>query len=359
MRPHLFHLFALDLTTSAGSFPLRVTWSDAADPGGLPPTWSPGPDNQAGFVDLADTPGALMAAETLRDTLLIYKTDAVYAADFVGGSQIYAFRSLFRGIGAISPRAVAVTPEGHIFVTESDIMITDGNTVRSIATAKVRKRIFNALNQLELGAIFAFYNPLRRETMIGIPTAGFTFPDYMLVWSHDSQAWGVADGNGVSDLALGVYGDQTLSIQWDQDAQAWDADVTYWNESPYKFTRLVVGTIPQAPELRAIDTTLRVVRDAYVEKADMHFGEPERVKYVKRVHVRRDSGSGDLFVRVGSRMFIDGPITWSPTVWLLADAPFANVRVSGRYITVNIQGFSDANWIIHGIDLEVELRGYR
>ena len=46
MRPFKYHLIGLGVTDDAGTFFDQVHWSDAADPGQIPSTWVPGPDNE-------------------------------------------------------------------------------------------------------------------------------------------------------------------------------------------------------------------------------------------------------------------------------------------------------------------------
>lgn len=366
MRSHLFHLFALDIAVgTTDAYPLRVVWSDAAEPGVPPATWTPAADNQAGFTDLADTAGALMTAETLRDTLLIYKRDAIYAADFVGGDQVYAFRSLFRGVGALNPRAVAVTPDGHIVVTDSDVMLTDGNTIHSIAAGKIRKRINALANTKEAAGVFAIYHASRRETIIAVP-GGSSSSSYYLTWSHDSKAWGILDNLSQTDeltsAAVGIVATKLFPVTWDEEsAVTWGTNSITWDQSPYAYANSLISTDPVNNKLLLLDDPAGAIVSALVEKTDMHFGEPERMKFVRRVHIRRRPGapSSNMFVRVGSRMTLNDSITWSESIPLAGNQQIVNCRALGRYISVRVSSGATQPWSLSGFDLEVELRGYQ
>lgn len=363
MISHLYHLFALDIDGAGGRFPSLLRWSDAAEPGTIPQVWTPSADNQAGSTELADTPGALMTAATLRDTLLVYKRDAVYAADYVGGDQVYAFRPLFRSVGTLSTRGVAVGPQGHVFVTDDDIVMTDGNGMRSLANSRVRNRLFDTLNQKRLNDLVAYYQPLRRETIIGYPVGDESYASQVLVWSHDNDAWSSGDGDYAADVGEGGVVDfdpaevPTLT-SWDEDPQAWDDATRVWNDNGLRFTRQLMGAYPKDVQLRLLDTDDLVVRSAFVEKADIHFDDPARFKYLRRVHVRW-TGRGTMVVRIGARNRIDDPITWTSSTPLAPGQQVVNLRVLARYITVRLETNDNQPWRLGGFDLEVEMRGYQ
>jgi len=359
---HRYHLFALDLDTAGGRFGSLLRWSDAAEPGSIPSTWVPAADNQAGSAELADTPARIMTAATLRDTLLIYKRDAVYACDYVGGDTVYSFRPLFRGIGAISSRAVAESPQGHVFVSDGDVYFTDGNTQRSIATGRVRERIFGSLNSDRLQDLIAYYQPLRRETIIGFPTGEGRYCNEVAVWSHDADAWSLGDGDDFCAIAEGVIVDAATVFPntWDTSANSWDVADTgaTWNDSGQRLVRQVIVCMPDLKQLRLIDTADPISIQAWIEHADLPLGDPARWKYLRRVHVRW-RGVGTLTLRVATRDTVGDAQTSLPPVTVPAGDQVVNIRALGRFITLRLESSGVEPWGLVGLAVEYEMRGYQ
>src|SRR5690606_33673634 len=101
-----------------------------------------------------------------------------------------------------------------------------------------------------------------------------------------------------------------------------------------------------------------VTLEAKIARHDLHFGDPARVKFVKRVHIRAEPGSGTLYVRLGARMTTDSPITWGSEIELPEGQQIVNGFAQGRYISVEIRSTGSAPWVVTGLDIEAELRGY-
>jgi hypothetical protein len=118
---------------------------------------------------------------------------------------------------------------------------------------------------------------------------------------------------------------------------------------------LVVGF---EDELRLHDTDDATSVSAVIGRHDLTFEAPERVKFVRRLHVRAKEGFGTLLVRVGAHMSISDAVTWSAEVPLTEPQQVVNVFAQGRYISFEIRSTGSEVWTITGVDLEAELRGY-
>ncbi len=352
-----YHLFALDIDGPSGHFEDQVLWSDAAPPGTVPGAWTPAADNQAGDAQLGDTPGPALLAVPMRGSLMIYKRASTYAVDYVGGNEVFSIRTLFTSSGALTRRAVCDVNGQHLCVTDGDIILTDGTNRRSIAQGRARRFLFSQLDQAHYENTFVFYNRAHDEVWICFPESGSRFATLALVYNVGGDAFGVRELDDTPHAAIGIVNDEEASEVWDDDEEVWDADQSRWNEANYSFAteRAVVAS---GTTLTMHDTQDAQVVQASIGRHDLSLGEPERVKFVRRLHIRAESGYGELLVRVGARMTTTGDMAWSNEVALNEPDQIVDVFTLGRYFSVEVRSNADAVWTLNGIDIEYELRGY-
>lgn len=352
-----YHVFALDIDGPGGHFESQVKWSDAAEPGTIPAEWTPSASNEAGDVELSDVPGPVMCAVPLGGSLMIYKRTAIYQCDYVGGNNKFEFRKAPVNIGALTRRSVCDVNGQHLVVTEGDIVLTDGVNIRSIGQDRMKRYLFDSIDQTYFTNLFVIFNRPKNEVWICFPEAGSQFCTQALVYDVAHDAFGIRDLSSVAHAALGLVDDDAPSQVWDDDSGFWNDDNESWNDAGFSaaIDSFVVGF---DQELEVHDTDDATATQAVVAKYDMTFEEPERVKFVRRLHIRAPSGFGTLLVRVGSRMTPSDSITWSSEVSLSAPDQIVNVFAQGRYISVEARSTGTEVWTISGIDLEAELRGY-
>lgn len=352
-----FHVFALNISGPGGEFEHLVRWSAATEPGTVPSSWTPGADNDAGDVELADSPGPLICAYPLGDALYLYKRAATYQARFVGGNSVFAFRKVQSASGALTPRSVADLGGAHLIVADGDIILNDGTTRRSLGESRVKDWMFNQLDTDEFFQLFCTYNRAKDEVVIGFPSTGSEYADTALVYDISRDAFGVRDLNQVTHAPVGLVRDAVPANTWANRTETWSAATGVWARS------LAVGATDSLMTLEAQDFIQEdvaepVALNAIVSRTGLTFGEPERIKFVKRVHIRTRETYGELLVRVGGQMTPNGPIDWSSDVSVTADQQIVNVFAQGRYIGVEVRSSDNVTWKLTGVDIEAELRGY-
>jgi hypothetical protein len=188
-----FHLFALDIDGPTGHFEGQILWSNAAEPGAVPSTWTPAADNEAGDAILADTPGPCMMGLPLRGSFIIYKRSSMYAADYVGGNEIFSIRTLFTSSGALTRHSVCDVNGQHLAVTDGDIILTDGTSRRSIGQARMREYLFAQIDQDNYENLFVIYHRAANEVWICYPESGSSYCTRALVYDLAGDAFGVRD----------------------------------------------------------------------------------------------------------------------------------------------------------------------
>lgn len=357
--PHRFHLFALGIDGPSGDFPEQVKWSAAAAPGNVPASWTPAATNEAGSAELSDTPGEIISGKNLRASLAIYKKQSTHIVDYIGGEEIFAFRTLFSQAGALTRHGVADINGSHFVVTDGDVVLHDGSNIRSLVKNRRRRFLFNQLDQDNFDNLFCVFNRERNEVWLCFPESGNTFASRAMIYDVALDAWGDRELSNISFAATGIINDAATDETWDADTATWDSDATVWNEVTYSLAAdslvLADQSAPDFLEVGAGAVTLT----STLAKNDIDFDEPERFKFVRRVHLRIEADASiDFTIRLGTRNATGESVTYTNAVTVNSDDGYADVLATGRYISVEISTTTDKTFKITGIDLEAELRGY-
>lgn len=368
MRAYKYYLIAMNIDSAAGLFPDQLLWSNSAEPGAVPSSWTPLATNDAGDTILSETPGYIVDGVPMRSSFVVFKQHAAHIMDWVGGNEVFTFRKLFTNSGMLSLNC-GTDVNGRLFVvTDGDIILTDGNTTESIIDNRMRNYLFSQLDQNNFESTFVVQNRQKNEVWVCYPSAGNTFADMALVWDSVANAWGVRELPQVSCGAIGLVSPVDTD-DWNSDSQQWDLDTTIWNEQLFSLQgdTMVLGqpndVTPSESNLLQIDLGFDFDGDsidAFVGKYSMAFDEPNRVKGVRRIipHVVANNGV-ELSVRIGTQMVSEGDITWqSPKTFIVGTTQYLNFDCQGKFISIEFSSQGGLPWKLTGFDVEAEVRGY-
>lgn len=352
-----YHVFALNISGAGGLYESQVKWSSATEPGTVPQSWTPSADNDAGSVELADSPGPILCAYPLGDTLFIYKRSSTYQARYVGGNSVFSFRKVQSVSGALGPRAVADIGGAHLVVTDGDIVINDGTTRRSIGESRVKEFLFDQLDPDKFSQVHASYNRAKDEVVIGFPQSGSRYMNAAIVWDRSRDAWGVRVLGQSTHLPVGLVADTVPSNTWENRTEFWVDAQGVWASS------LNSGAVDSLVSLKAKafvmqDSVTAQNVDARIGRTGLTFGEPERIKFVRQVHVLTRDPFDSLYVRVGASMTPTGAIDWSHEVEINGGQQIVPCFAQGRYIAVEVRSDDSNVWQLTSLMLEAEMRGY-
>jgi len=353
----LYHIFALDISGPGGDFNNLVKWSDAAEPGTIPDSWTPAAGNEAGDVELADSPGGLICAYPMRDSLMIYKRSATYQAVYVGGNNVYNFRKVQSTSGALTRRSVCDVNGMHLVVSDGDIVLTDGSSRRSLGEARVKDWFFNQLDQSNYPNTFCAYNRAEHEVIIGFPASGSEFCNTALVYNVELDSFGVRDLPNLTHAPVGFVNDQAESNTWADRTEFWADAVGAWASSTLAAARDSMVFI-HTDEMDQQDVDDAETVSATLAKYSMDFGDSARVKFLRRIHLQAAAQYGSLTFRAGGQMSPNDTITWSSAVTVTDPEQVVNLFAQGRYISIEVTSNGSDVWKITGLDLELEMRGY-
>lgn len=346
----------------------RVAWTAAIEAGTPAADWEVLTTNEAGFVDLSDTRGAIQNGLSLGRSCMIYKdTGGAYLCDYVGGNQVFSFRLFSRELSLVARHGVCDIDGGHVLLTNDDVILTDGQSARSIIDGSNRRALFSEIDADNIGESWLLFNRAKSEVWICYPTGGNQAANRAAIYDMASGRWGWrslgrgAIGQGVTFAARGIVEDSAADFEWDSYGGSWAAAPDTWDAAQFNpsqesvlsaeltnstsddgvFAQLDVGTTDSAGN----DV------NAALHRYGLDFGEPDSIKTVRSIHVNA-SGGGTITGHFGARMTEAAATQWGPMQVI-----DLNVRqqidglVSGRLIDVELYMGGDMS--VAGVTVEV------
>jgi hypothetical protein len=261
--------------------------------------------------------------------------------------------------GALARHCVADVNGRHFVVTDGDIVLTDGASIRSVAQNRRKRFLFNQLDQDNYRNTFCLYFRQKNEVWLCFPEAGNTFATRAMIYDLANDAWGDRELPGIPFAASGIINDTATDESWDADSEVWDDDLTDWNQQNFSLaTENLVLAYNAGPDLLEVGRgTEELV--SILARHDLDFGEPERFKFIKRLHFQIQADAAiDFIVRVGTKATTGDSVSWSDPVTINSDDGFANVLAMGRFISWELKATTDTTFKVTGVDIEYEMRGY-
>ena len=369
-------LFALGLTEGSVTLPDKLQWSDAALAGAVPQVWTPAPTNQAGFTTLPAAGGDILDGLALRGSFIIYKEHSTYTVNFVGGTFVFAFRKLFTTSGMLANNCVAEVEGKHVVLTDGDLIIHDGQNLRSLVDKALRRFIFLQIDSDNFENSFLFNYRAAKEIWACFPTTGFEHANLAVVWDYAHDLLSVRDlPEDWSHAASGTVLVASAAIDWDGQTEEWDQASGSWNRSAFTgaFER-ALGAVP----VSSVDGNSRILyiddtnsnRDGtpvggILTREALDFGAPQEFKYIRRIWPRIVGSTGTIIkIRIGVQDDPGSAISFTPIQDFRVNVDqFLNFDASGRYITVRFQEDTapgapvQSIWSVHGFDVEYVLQG--
>tara|TARA_R100001230_G_scaffold8007_1_gene3039 strand:+ start:4525 stop:6102 length:1578 start_codon:yes stop_codon:yes gene_type:complete len=361
---HRGFLIALDITDTGTRRPFRVKWSDEAAAGGLPTSWDiTDATKQAGEFDLGDAVGStLLAGLGLREQAMLYTERDAIAMQYIGGDLIWSFRPISRAAGVLSRRAVGAFRGNHIYVTDQDVVMTDGQTVRSIIDRRNRRFLFNQLDESNYGFTQVQVHRLLNEVWIAFPGQGSTYNNLALVWNVNDNTWGVRDlPAGCISLADGIDITGLSTETWTSSANNWDVETQSWDERSFNIVggQLLLGGddsgagVTGGPIFRAEKTNQfdGVNRTSRIERLGLRVPNGERKMTITELWPRATGGVFKVYV--GTQDDPNGPVTWQVEKDFDPEQDRkVTFRMTGRYPCVAFESNTDVDWALQGFSMK-------
>ena len=375
LRPFKNYLVALDITDSGGRRPTMVKWSDTAPLGDVPQSWSAvDASSQAGYNILPDTQGQVLEGKALGDTFFIYKNDAVWAMQFIGGNFVFSFRKVFNDAGILAKDCVAEYDNKHFVVGVDDVYVHDGTTKKSVISNKMQEFFYNDIDTDHVSKVRCVANNARKEMIIYYPN--FSNEDGIantaITWNWESDSWSKRDIGNISHITTGIVsleGTDTRSWGADTDSPTWAGSTGVWDSQTYNpavdsLVYITQGGLANSSNFNLGNTGLimklggtETSYESFVEREGIDFGDDKGYKYVHAIYPHM-IGEGTVKIYVGTEEFQGGGISWSqPQEFVVGQDYKVNFRKSGRYIAVRFESDGGTLWGLTGYSMEYSLEG--
>jgi hypothetical protein len=364
VRPWRSFLIALNITKSGTNYPHMVKLSHSADPGALPDSWDhTDPTKDAVERDLTEDSSPIVDGRPLGDTFVVYKENAYYAIS-EGGPRIITSQKISGAAGALTTNCVAEFPGGHFVMGQGDIFVHALGAPQSILTQRMRRWLYGQLDDATFGRCFVSANPLQNEIWACIVPYGQAFATLALVWNWRDNTFTVRELPGVAHADFGVV-DSIFSQSWDADNESWDSDTTAWDQLPdiTKSSPRLMMASPSASRLYLADQSRLFDSSAitaYAQREGVSFGDPRRVKMLKRIVPVFEAPAGtQIRIRTGAAMDQASGTTWTDYSTFTVGTDFEHHCFSqGRYLAWEFSSnTTTAEWRLKRFDLHVDQRG--
>jgi hypothetical protein len=368
MRSFKQYLVALDVTKGATRYPTMVKWSHPADPGTVPSSWDhTDPTKDAGEVPLSETLGACVDCVPLKDVNIIYKTDSVWGMQYIGGAYVFRFYKIFGDWGMpVRDCAIEFLSGQHLVFTGSDIIIHDGNTVRSVVSGRMRD-IIRRINAAQLQTCYMVLNAENEEVWFCFrrATDNVLAADTALVYNWIEETVSLRELDDYRCIMAGrLDSPPQTGTTWATAVGSWLERLGIWGAGsilPASRKLFGAGTL----KLMGVDYSTET-SPMYVERVGL--GVPFKsdkapdmssVKFMQRVWPRITGNPGDVVgITLGASMGPGQPTVWEPKrTYIIGTSTKIDCTLTGRTFGIRVESEETLNWRFTGFDADVRMTG--
>ncbi len=356
-----FYLIAIGGGDANTDIEDQIRWSASADPGNLPGAWVPTTTNDAGDLAISDTPGPILDAVGLRDSLVIYKGTGAYVLQFIGGLFVFAQRRFLPKTGALTDNCVQSFRGRHYVVTQGDVVVHDGARVQSVVSGKARRAIFEDLSGQFKDRAFTYIDPMDNTFCFCWPSLSSRGwcdrrARFSIGGGPEDGAWSIEKlmPDELSDAKVGAYQVTGQGGDWDSEPGDWDTTVGRWDDqaNPDVGSQVLEAYIvakkmgqPQDGGDRAGVTPITELR---WEGKELNPGRSTLVDTIRPIF--DNPGNAVIKLSFGFQESLNEPISWTPEI--TANGDKVDVALQGRYFSLRLRAEDERDWAIEGFDIE-------
>lgn len=378
-------LVALGTQEGGQDYPNRIRWSTFAQAGAEPASWA---DDSAevtsGSNYLSQMRGPIVDGLALGQDFIIYGSKEVYRMRLVGGREVMAFRPVWDDFGVLGAHCVTAMGSQHVVFGDTDIILHDGVSKKSICDARVRRRIFNSLDWDAAERSFVVHDRVNQEIWfcyrsiaddVFWPSSDWC--NEAAVWNYGSDTWVFRD---LPNVSCGSLSNAQSSETWEDNPVSWDTEDGSWSAGETSGGRGIVFAaltsqdqpIPQLLILDGYGRDQRLQLPLYGRfKPDSVLGrdyinldavglELRGYKRMRTLYPEVSTEGAKVFGRVGGALYPNLPMTYGREVELNPNKGFKiDALAGGRFVGWRLRVSGQSDWAVSGLDLDVISKGRR
>ncbi len=195
-------------------------------------------------MDLLETPGAVIDTVPLGEFNVVYKRDATYLMQFVGGQNVFRFDLRFPTSGILAANCAIEYRGFHYVIANGDVVRHNGHSIESIIDDRNRNALFAAIDSTNYQRAFVTLHPDREEVWFCIPETGETACTKAWIYSVRDNQWST---KALPDLAHAMHGpvdDGGAANTWSATTETWSSISGAWDARTYNpaTTGLLLGS---------------------------------------------------------------------------------------------------------------------
>ena len=365
IRPFKDYLVAGNVYDGSDTKPQMVMWSQSAEAGSLPTSWTAAATNDAGDDPFAGV-GGIIDMLPLGDMNIVYGEKGRVAMRYIGGNDVFAFTRLPGNDGLLARACMVDTPKGHVFLSAGDVMLHNGGEAVSIADGVIKDWLFATLDAANAQRAFLCINRAETEVWVCFPSTGQEDCDTVAAWNWKDESWAIFTVPNLTAGQSGLISSALSTSAWSTSTDTWDTATAIWSENEAASTeeRLIVATSTPyigVANVGSLDFGSRI--SWYAEKTGIPLSETaDVVRSISRMRPRLDAVAGSqVTVKLATTMNPDDDPTFSAsstytqgtTNWV------SQFTTAGRYGAVRIEGADDQPVAFRTYQLEVTDSGGR
>jgi hypothetical protein len=270
--------------------------------------------------------------------------------DNVGGEFIWKRRLLTDSHGLLAKNCVVEALGTHYFMSDADIMMNDGNSVKSILYGKLKSKYADNLDSSNYANSYA----------ITYPESGYTLPSTVIVYNYIEGTLAVRSLTGIH-TAMTVGPILSTPLTWASITNTWANIMSVWNYDPTsKFSSGIVGVDRATSAIYSLEVDDgATTQNTVVERLSIAVEGQEVAITTQSVYPHMTCG-GDVSIQLGSQSFVGAPIRWKPAVLFNPNTNRkVDIRTTGTLLSWRIESVGVNPFILTGMDIEYVIDGAR
>ena len=304
--------------------------------------------------------GDLVDGLTLRDNFMLYSQRGISVLSFVGGELIWARAVLSTSYGLLAKNCVVESKGYHYFLSDGDILKTDGNSIVSLLHNQMQTQLVNNIDPINYMNSFAFSNPVTEEIWFCIPQVNHVLPNIAFVINTQDD---LVSMRSIPDTTTGINFGPNLQtpILWSNVLGSWNENAKKWAYDPTSiFSRTIVATnnVNSAIVSLELDDTT-TTQDTILERLSFPLEGQEVVTTTQSVFPHIVS-QVPVLIRLGSQQFVGDAVTWKePVLFDPNTMRKVDIRTTGKLLSWRISSTGTLPFTLTGLDIQYVVNGLR